>query len=63
MEELYQKGIELWETAEQIMKYDKISTSEARRQMISYQKQAVECWQQSAEQGYAKAQYQFGQYY
>ena len=49
MEELYQKGIELWETAEQIMKHDKISSSEARRQMISYQKQAVEYWQQSAE--------------
>lgn len=50
MEELYQKGIELWETAEQIMKQDKISSSEARRQMISCQKQAVECWQQAAEQ-------------
>lgn len=63
MEELYQKGIELWENAEQIMKHDKISSSEARRQMISYQKQAVECWQQAAEQGYAKAQYQLGHYY
>ncbi len=55
MEELYQHGIELWEKAEQAMKMDKISPSEARRQMIFYQKQAVECWQQAAEGGVASA--------
>ncbi len=43
MEEMHQQGIELWENAEQIMKQDKISSSEARRQMILYQKQAVDC--------------------
>lgn len=39
------------------------NVSESRKQMISYEKQAVEYWQQAAEQGYAKAQYQLGHYY
>ena len=51
MEELYQKGMELWETAEQLIKQHKIDSSEGRSEMVSYQKQAVECWQTAAEQG------------
>jgi len=38
MEELYQQGVGLWENAEQAMKQNKISPSEARRQMMLYQK-------------------------
>lgn len=63
MEELYQKGMELWETAEQLIKQHKIDSSEGRREMVSYQKQAVECWQTAAEQGDAKAQHQLGCYF
>ena len=63
MEELYQKGMELWETAEQLIKQHKIDSSEGRREMVSYQKQAVECWQTAAEQGDAKAQHQLGYYF
>ena len=63
MEELYQKGMEMWEMSEQIRKSDRINLSESRKQMIFYEKQAVEYWQQAAEQGYAKAQYQLGHYY
>lgn len=62
-EELYQKGMEMWEMSEQIRKSDRINLSESRKQMVFYEKQAVECWQQAAEQGYAKAQYQLGHYY
>lgn len=61
MEELYQKGMELWETAEQLIKQHKIASSEGRSEMVSYQKQAVECWQTAAEQGNAKAQHQLGE--
>lgn len=63
MEELYQKGMELWETAEQLIKQHKIDSSEGRSEMVSYQKQAVECWQTAAEQGDARAQHQLGYYY
>ena len=63
MEELYQKGMELWETAEQLIKQQKIDSSEGRSEMVSYQKQAVECWQTAAEQGDAKAQHQLGYYF
>lgn len=63
MEELYQKGMELWETAEQLIKQHKIDSSEGCSEMVSYQKQAVECWQTAAEQGDARAQHQLGYYY
>lgn len=63
MEELYQKGMGMWEMSEQIRKSNQINISESRKQMIFYEKQAVEYWQQAAEQGYAKAQYQLGYYY
>ena len=63
MEELYQKGMELWETAEQLIKQHKIDSSEGRSETVSYQKQAVECWQTAAEQGDARAQHQLGYYY
>ena len=55
MEELYQKGMEMWEMSEQIRKSSQVNVSESRKQMIFYEKQAVEYWQQAAEQGYAKA--------
>ena len=47
MEELYQKGMELWETAEQLIKQHKIDSSEGRREMVSYQKQAGEGWREA----------------
>ena len=55
MEELYQKGMEMWEMSEQIRKSNQINVSESRKQMISYEKQAVEYWKQAAEQGSASA--------
>lgn len=63
MEELYQKGMEMWEMSERIRNSSQINLSESRKQMGFYEKQAVEYWQQAAEQGYAKAQYQLGHYY
>ncbi|MDE6589874.1 MAG: sel1 repeat family protein, partial [Oscillospiraceae bacterium] len=63
MEELYQKRMELWEMSEQIRNSGQVNVSESRRQMVFYEKQAVEYWKRSAEQGYAKAQYQLGHYY
>ena len=63
MEELYQKGMELWEAAEQLIKQHKIASSEGRSEMVFYQRQAVECWQTAAEQGDARAQHQLGCYY
>ena len=63
MEELYQKGMELWETAEQLIKQHKIDSSEGRSEMVSCQKQAVEFWQTAAGQGDAKAQHQLGYYF
>lgn len=57
------KRDELWETAEQLIKQHKIDSSEGCSEMVSYQKQAVECWQTAAEQGDARAQHQLGYYY
>ena len=41
MEELYQKGMEMWEMSEQIRKSNRVNLSEFRKQMVFYEKQSL----------------------